>query len=123
MVVLVRGQAAELRAPGQPRRTIDLARSGAVASVVEQMLVWFGVRPPDLLLRDYQVSIQGKRPLSLRLVPRAPKLRQHVASIEVELGRDQGARKVQVVQADGDGTTIEFSAIQRNLLVPAALFR
>ena len=123
-VLVVKGEHAELRLPGEKPRLLDLKAGSALGSLVEQMLVWFGMRPPSALQGHYQVSLRGSAAEpQLHVVPRDPALRKRVASIELWLGRQLEPKRLQLDGGDGDLTLIEFGPVRRNQTVPDTLFR
>lgn len=122
-VVLMRGERAEVRIPGEAPRRLDLQEGSALGSLVGQMLVWFGVRPASHLHRHYQVSLSGGTEPQLELRPRDPALRRRITSLKIRLGKDLAPRSVELAGSEGDRTRIEFGAVQRNQPVAEALFR
>jgi outer membrane lipoprotein carrier protein len=126
-VLIVVGQRAELRLPNEKPRVMDLKQGGALAGLVEQMLVWLGVRPAKDLRRDYEATLEPSKGKGggtrLRLVPKDPTLRKRVAALELDVGADLVLRQIVVRQSDGDTTTIMFSSVKRNATLPADAFR
>jgi outer membrane lipoprotein-sorting protein len=122
-VVVLRGQRAEVRIPGEPPRRLDLEEGSALGSLVGQMLVWFGVRPAADLYRHYRVSLSGGTEPQLELLPRDSALRRRITSLKIKLGQDLAPKSVELAGSEGDRTRIEFGAVQRNQPVAEALFR
>jgi outer membrane lipoprotein carrier protein len=126
-VLIVAAQRAELRLPHEQPRVLDLKQGGALTGLVEQMMVWLGVRPAGDLGRHYEAKLESPSSRSkgtrLRLVPRDATLRKRIAALELEVGADLVLRQIVVRQKDGDTTTIDFSSVTRNAPLPADAFR
>jgi outer membrane lipoprotein carrier protein len=123
LLVLV-GQRAEFRLPGEPARVIDLKQGGALGALVEQLFVWLGVRPAKEIGRHYTATLQpGKRATRLSLSPKDAALRSRVKQIVLEVGADLALQRIVVLQKDGDTTAIEFSAVKRNGKLPSSAFK
>jgi outer membrane lipoprotein carrier protein len=122
-VLVLRGEKAELRLPGEPARALDLKAGSALGSLVDQMLVWFGVRPAAELHKHHQVTLRGSAAEpQLHLVPKDQALRKRVAAIDIWLGMDLAPTRIQV-SAGEEVTRIEFGAVKRNGTLPDSLFR
>jgi outer membrane lipoprotein-sorting protein len=103
---------------------MDLKQGGALASLVEQLFVWLGVRPAKDLGRQYVATLQQeKRSTWLRLAPKDAALRARIKQLQLEVGADLVLQRIVVLQKDGDTTTIEFSSVMRNAKLPPTAFK
>ena len=123
-VLVVRGKRAELRVPGEKPRIMDLSANKTLGVLVEQLMVWLGVRPVADLKRWYHVDQTGTggRP-RLVLRPKSGALKKRLARVELGFGADLFISSIHVVQRDGDTTTIAFGVFQRNRKIDQSLFR
>jgi len=123
-VLLVTGQRAEVRLPGERPRVIDLARNRTMGILVEQLMVWLGARPAGELTRHYEVQLQTRpdRGAQLQLIPRDAALRKRVKALAVTLDGALTIRSVEVTQPGGDSTLISFDKIERNAKLAPGLF-
>jgi outer membrane lipoprotein carrier protein len=123
-LLLLVGQRAEFRLPGEPARVIDLKHGGALGALVEQLFVWLGVRPARDIGRQYTATLQPEKRLTrLSLVPKEAMLRSRVKQLVLEVGADLLLQRIVVLQKDGDTTAIEFSSVKRNAKLPPNSFK
>lgn len=123
-VLLVLGQRARLSAPGEKPRVMDLSRNKTMGALVDQLLVWLGVRPAADLSRWYRVKLKAAQGnTDLHLTPRPGPLAKRIKTIELRFGADLSLRRIHLAQTDGDSTTIQFSGYQRNAPIPAKSFK
>lgn len=123
-VMVVRGKRAELRVPGEKPRVMDLSANKTLGVLVEQLMVWLGVRPMADLKRWYHVSLvqKGGRSL-LTLRPRSGALKKRLTRVQLSFAADLTLSTIHVVQRDGDSTSIAFGAFQQNSKLDESLFR
>lgn len=121
--LVVVGSRAELRLPDERPRTIDLRRDRAMATLVEQMLVWLGARPADRLQRWYRVKrIRDAQGYLLTLWPRAPAVRKRIRSVQVRFDRGLQLRDIHLEHPGGDTSHIELREVKRNVPLPDDLW-
>lgn len=114
-LILVSGQQAELRLPSEPPRVIDLRRNRTVGMLVGQLLVWLGVKPLQGLKRGYDVKVirDGKQTVA-QLTPKEASQKKLVQQIRAFFSMKMALQRIEVLQADGDSTSITFSEIERS---------
>ena len=123
-VLLVIEQRAELRLPGEKPLAMELKDATAAGTLIEQLLLWLGVRPADTLTREYQVKYHQNRSLTrLELAPRGGILRERITSLDLEFGADLILRRIKILQRDGDAMRVDFFSVKRNSRLPANCFR
>ncbi len=123
-VLVVRGKRAELRVPGEKPRVMDLSTNKTMGLLVEQLMVWLGVRPVADLKRWYQVTLDregGRNRLTLR--PRSGALKKRLARVALTFAADLSLSTIHVLQQDGDSTTITFGSYRQNAKLDPRLFR
>ena len=121
--LVVVGNRAELRLPGERVRTIDLRRDRSMAMLVEQLMVWLGARPADRLARWYRVKLDrhGRR-YQLTLWPRSDAVRKRVAEIQVVFDGNLELRQIRLKHPGGDTSRIELGQVKRNHTLPEKLW-
>lgn len=123
-VLVVRKKRAELRIPGEKPRVMDLSTNKTLGVLIEQLLVWLGVRPVADLKRWYHTALTKKDGRSmLTLKPRSGPLKKRIKQIVLEFSGDLSLHRIRLLQQDGDSTIIEFSGYRRNARVPDKVFR
>ncbi len=123
-VLVVRGKRAELRVPGEKTRVMDLTTNKTLGVLVEQLMIWLGVRPATELSRWYHASLArdgGRSRLSLR--PKTGPLKKRIKRVELQFAVDLSLERIHILQRDGDSTTIELSGYRRNARVDHSRFR
>jgi len=123
-VLVVRNKRAELRVPGEKARVMDLSANKTLGILVEQLMVWLGVRPVTDLKRWYHTELlqkEGRTQLTLK--PRAGPLHKRISQIKLDFARDLTLDRIQILQRDGDSNVIELSGYRRNARIPDKLFR
>lgn len=123
--LLVRGNRAELRIPGERPRVLDLRRDRAMATLVEQLLVWLGARSADRLTQWYRVELGRSPPKGYRLTlrPRSAAVRKRVSQVVVTLAGDVSLRRIELSHPGGDHSTITFPTVRRNQPLPKGIFK
>lgn len=122
--LLVVGNRAELRLPGERPRVLDLRRDRAMATLVEQLMVWLGARPADRLSQWYRVELdrsEGTHRLTLR--PRSDAVRKRVSQVVVTLAKDLSLQRIELSHPGGDRSTITFPTVRRNQPLPKGIFK
>jgi outer membrane lipoprotein-sorting protein len=123
-LLIVRGDRAELRVPGERPRVINLNRSRTLGLLVEQMLVWLGARPATKLREGYDVAIeQQDQTTLLRLRPKDEALKKRIEAIRVWLGPELQIQKIQVQQSGRDQTVIDITEIEQNIKLRSDAFQ
>lgn len=123
-VLVVRNKRAELRVPGEKPRIMDLSANKTLGILVEQLMVWLGVRPVADLRRWYHTGLlqrDGRSQLTLK--PKTGPLKKRISQIKLDFAKDLTLDRIQILQRDGDSTVIELSGYRRNGGIPDKLFR
>jgi hypothetical protein len=124
LVLRLQGQRAELRLPGEKPRAMDLSGESGLGALVQQLMMWLGIKPTSDLTRHYQVDLeQGKGLTRLRLIPKDASLRRRISALELAFDLGLTLRSVRVRQTDGDTVLFEFSEERRNVELPKESFR
>jgi len=122
--LVVTGNRAELRLPDERPRVIDLRRDRAMATLVEQLMVWLGARPAKSLGKWYRAKRQREGPgHELKLEPTQSAVRKRVSRVEVVFGADLALREITIQHQDRDTSHITFSDIRRDQQLPPGTFR
>jgi outer membrane lipoprotein carrier protein len=122
--LLVVGNRAEFRVPGESPRRLDLRQGGTLGALVQQLLVWLGARPGTDLRRHQAPTLRAEKGRTrLVLVPKDPQLRKRIAALELAFALDYSLRSIEVRQSDGDSTLVELTSFKRNASLPAGAFR
>lgn len=122
-VILIRGGSLSLRAPGERPKDVPLDKSPVLAGLIEELFVWLGVRPAAELDRRYEIAVDPDNGPGLRLRPRQAPLKQRIEEVRIALGARGEVRRIDIAQRDGDRTSIELGAVQRDVELPANLFK
>lgn len=124
-LLLLIGERAELRAPGQAPRTFDTGRDGTLRAVFDQMGLWLGSGAVQTARRDNMLSVAGTAAApTLVLIPReGTALWRVFARVELRLdGKTLLLRGLLLQERSGDEKEITLSRVQRNPVVPAGTF-
>lgn len=124
-LLLLIGERAELRAPGQAPRTFDTGRDGTLRAVFDQMGLWLGSGAVQTARRDNTLSVAGTAAApTLVLIPReGTALARVFARVELRLdGKTLLLRGLLLQERSGDEKEITLSRVQRNPVVPAGTF-
>lgn len=124
-LLLLIGERAELRAPGQAPRTFDTGRDGTLRAVFDQMGLWLGSGAVQTARRDNTLSVAGTATApTLVLIPReGTALWRVFARVELRLdGKTLLLRGLLLQERSGDEKEITLSRVQRNPVVPTGTF-
>lgn len=101
---------------------VDLSSDPAMCVVAEQVLAW-ATFDLETLRRQYEISVQSSKPVTLRLVPKSSALKSVVSHLRIEFSPD--AKSVSVVElhdVDGDYTRLSFHETRLNPSIPEGAF-
>jgi len=123
-VLVVEGTRAQLRLPGEKPRLMDLKRDRAMATLIEQLLVWLGARPASRLAEWYRLRLEPveKGEQVLHLEPRLESVRKRIQSVAVRFDAQMQLRQIRIQHVGGDRTSIALDNVQRNVKLSPSLF-
>nr|WP_287410798.1 outer membrane lipoprotein carrier protein LolA [Pseudodesulfovibrio sp.] len=101
---------------------VDLSSDPAMRVVAEQVLAW-ATFDLETLTRQYDISVLGTKPVTLRLVPKSSALKSVVSHLRIEFSPN--AKSVSVVElhdVDGDYTRLSFYETLLNPSIPEGVF-
>jgi outer membrane lipoprotein-sorting protein len=120
-VFVVRGDTVAARMPGVPQVTrVDLAQQPQLAGLVSGLTVWLAA-DAEALGRSYEVRFESDRVVAL--TPKDPALLRAVSKLTLQVApsRDH-VSSVELLEPDGDRTTITLSNVDLVSPLPATLF-
>jgi outer membrane lipoprotein-sorting protein len=120
-VFVVRGESVAARMPGVQQVTrVDLAQQPQLAGLVSGLTVWLAA-DSEALARSYTVQLESDRLVTL--TPKDPMLLRAVSKLTLHIApsRDH-VSSVELLEPDGDRTTITLSNVDLVSPIPATLF-
>ncbi len=105
---------------GKVERT-QLSRDPRARAVAEHLFLLLDADPPSLA-EVYGLTVVGKRPLRVRLTPKAEALRQILAHVDAEIDERGFVSTLAIVEANGDRTVWRFESPAVNAAVPPERF-
>jgi outer membrane lipoprotein carrier protein len=125
-VMILDGNHAQLRSPGNPPQEFDLDKDATMRAIFDQLLTWLGPGSLSKARDDYQLEAGGTA--AAPILTLTPKLASAVgrafAKIELRLdGKSWTLRSILLVEKNGDEKEIVFSHLQRNAKLPADAFK
>lgn len=89
---------------------ITFAKNPVLQNVMQQITVWFS-GDYSSLLKDYDVLIDGERPVMLRFIPKKTSAAAKVVKqVRIEFREDNKyLRKLTIIEQGGDSTSITFT--------------
>jgi outer membrane lipoprotein carrier protein len=125
-VMILDGNHAQLRAPGNPPQDFDLDKDATMRAIFDQLLTWLGPGSLAKARDDYQLATGGTAAAPLLIL--TPKLASAVgrafARIELRLdGKSWTMRSILLVEKNGDEKEIVFNHLQRNAPLPKDAFK
>ncbi len=122
LLLLVKDKA-ELRLPGEKPRALHLDQGSALSLLMQQVLIWLGVKPAKNLTSQYHVTLkQNKDGTQLLLKPKKGPLQKRISSLTFQLSSDLLLQHIKIIQKDGDRMEIIFDTMKRNVQLPKNSF-
>ncbi|MCS6915835.1 MAG: outer membrane lipoprotein carrier protein LolA [Myxococcales bacterium] len=121
--VILDGQQAYLRLPGQATQRFDLTQQGTLRAVFDELNLWLGSASLREAEKEYEMSLGGPAVLILRPRPGTP-LAGIFSRVEMRLDpRTLLLSGLLLVESGGDEKEIAFTRIVRNVALPREAFR